>query len=56
VTVKVPPVSSTKPDGVSIAQQVIQRMMQQKKEKEEAFLKPFKIDFESLNQQSTKLA
>lgn len=30
-------------------------MMAQKKEKEEAFLKPFKIDFEGLNQQSTKL-
>ena len=30
-------------------------MMAQKKEKEDAFLKPFKIDFEGLNQQSTKL-
>lgn len=29
--------------------------MQQKKEKEEEALKPFKIDFSHLNQQSTKL-
>jgi hypothetical protein len=30
-------------------------MMAQKKEKEDAFLKPFKIDFEGLNQKSSKL-
>ena len=30
-------------------------MMAQKKEKEDAFLEPFKIDFAGLNQQSTKL-